>query len=495
MDQIKTETTEVQQPTVEASKASVVGIGEQFLKDLQEKGLALQTPLEVVGEIAKDYATNETGSPSLFEKIQSQKEAPDGYLVGIGAGNVFSMLEAFPEGQLPKAILLFDINYEAVASGQALIEKLKRGEPCPYTSAVTYTNIDKNVFTEDLPANIKFAWIKYWPTLTKLAQAGNLAIAQVDFANPELMNLLANLPQFKDSNNVVYLSNIADHIWRRKPVVVPDLGFLRILTPDFPHNNYYIDTLLSSLDYRLRASTHPPEFSRTDFSDFFQPVRFQTRPIDEVDGPVQENPLRDDLQSWTLEHLVGSYTSLDNSKRHQARKEFIGRRISEMRNNTRDTYDEYKKRPQSGKVTDNIEIKYQFPAGPEEEAKLLEELRQPYNYDCDFIPFLANYFWANAQSPEEFMIEKLPEVFFKDSASGASYYIYDPRASQKGRVEIGLLRSGIYYEQLAMAKIYQEVKKRVLQKNPDIDVSGKTFPELVDRLQFGRPAKAGASML
>lgn len=253
--------------TPEEVSKNLTGIGQKFLATLERKGIITESDEFEKEGVAAQGGTNETGNPSLFEKVRNQQEAPNGYLIGIGAANVFSMLEAFPEGTKPKAIILFDIDPEVVAYGQRLIEEMKNQPDHP----ITTLNPDEKVFYENKQADTKIALKKYYPLLQQLAKEGNLVIAKADLTDPKVLLQLYGLPGWKESNNLFYLSNIADHIWRRnssklkKPFLFPNFILFGGLAPTAPHRNYFIDTTTRSLDYCLRIGTQPPKFESSDF--------------------------------------------------------------------------------------------------------------------------------------------------------------------------------------------------------------------------------------
>lgn len=111
---------------------------------------------------------------------------------------------------------------------------------------------------------------KHLATLQKLTQEGSIAIIQQDLFNPELLEILSRLPDLKDSNNLIYLSNVADWLVRaaKPPVDYSELfapySNLKILDPTPPHNNLYVDTL-GHLGYQLRFHPQIPDLEK-DFT-------------------------------------------------------------------------------------------------------------------------------------------------------------------------------------------------------------------------------------
>lgn len=440
-------------------------IATNFLSRLEEKGLVIQTPeFQKVGEPA--YATtNESGNPALFEKVKNLPNAPNGYLIGIGAANVFSMLESFPEGVTPKAIILFDIDPTVIAYGQRLIQAFK---DTPADPSIKLDSGD-TIFHTRYKVSHENAIKKYGPMLHQLAKEGNLIIARTDFTRPELMDEIAKLPDFQNSNNIIYLSNIADHIYRRNPNSTPDFSFLQKLKLIDSNRNFYIDTLQNSLNYQLRISIKPPNLLPRNFTDDTRLNRLQTELTDKT-ADDEKNILWEDIEDWPLDKLINYYNKLINSPAGQERKKDLALRINHERSYTLEQYPEYKiKSTRPLDETRGIKKIFSVPSDPKEESLLLDELAQPYNYERYLIPFVARNYWQDAKTPEEINPNNFP---IRD------YYVEGPKNWTRGKVEILFLEQGITYEELAMAKLYQELESRVLARMSGARTQGKTFSEL-----------------
>src|SRR3989338_1368374 len=63
--------------------------------------------------------------PILIERIK-RRQKPDGYIYGHGAGNIFTMLETFPEQTPPKGLIMTDIDPAVVLAGAVFINGLKQ---------------------------------------------------------------------------------------------------------------------------------------------------------------------------------------------------------------------------------------------------------------------------------------------------------------------------------------------------------------------------------
>lgn len=466
-------------------------IGTSLIELLKRRGIvsASTGEFEEVG-VAAMGRTNERGDPYLFESIKKSEKPPNGYLIGIGAGNVFSMLEAFPEDVVPKAIILFDVDPEVVKFGENLIRALKENPDKLLIDADYFERKNPTVFLRgDEHADPKAAIIKYVRKLAQLAQEGNLVIAQADFNNPQIAEQIANLPGFKSSNNVVYLSNISDHLWRRNsrknPIssgdYVPEFSFLQSLTPDPPNQNYYIDTLCGGLDYRLRVDTEPPKFTTRDFDSHLALLNWQVYPHDKILYPNQPDPVWEDIGSWDVEKIKDAYRQLLQKPRQQERMGLIEEGMNRVRQHELQHYPESKEKARHGIFEEYREhVKYVVPETEEEEQSLLVDLQQPYDYQRDFLPFIAANFWGDAKTPLQIYQSNLPKRQVYHKEGDIRYWRKDPRSWTKGKVELGFLEGDVPYEEVGLAKLYSELARRVKDKNPQADIKSKNFEELLE---------------
>lgn len=490
IDQTPSETPNSSEPAIEDVPIEKKGsettprqteIGNQLVRRLQEKGLVLEaSEFERVGEPALE-GTNERGSPVLFEKLRNQKEAPNGYLIGIGAGNVFSMLEGFPEGTVPKAVILFDIDPTVIEFGQYLIQVL-RDSPDKLSSVIKKTP-SENVFFPVSNANSEQAILKYADLLHQLAKEGNFVIARAEFNNPELIEELSALPDIQNLNNVIYLSNIADHLWRRTVTTdrnyVPNFNFLQALQPNPPHRNYYIDTLTFPLNYNLRVGTQPPNFKSMDFYQY-RLANWQTEPTDLIDRD-SEDVIWEDLSNWDLNRLLKANLALRSNPRFQEIAAYIEKEFNDRRRYEIERYPDLKQAlavpVEEREIYKDNQIS--IPETVEEEASLLAELAEPYSYERDFIPFIAHHIWQNATLPIEIDKDQIPKrKIIRDPNTGKRIWAQEPAEWTKGNIELWRIEGSLFYEDLAVAKIYRELERRLKDKNPTADTKGKTCQEL-----------------
>lgn len=491
-------------------------IGTEFLKSLHEKGEFAHRFTEDHGvKAVPDGGTNERLDLHLVEKVHSQEEAPNGYLIGIGAGNVVRMLELFPEGQMPKAMILFDIDKYVVMDGESVINQLKKipEEDKKPEHEHTYRRDEFNrsgsLLKDKYPWIQRFlGWNDGWDEkklkrcsdmLIKLAVEGNLVIANADFMDQRVTDALNDLLNIHNLNNVIYLSNIVDHTWRvlekenyYSGTFLPE-GFprLSVLTPQSPRKNYYVDTLQRSLSYNLRIATHIPQFTR---EDFFGPSDMQTRPADEIEGP-QENILYEDVTEWTIQKIIDAYEKFAITPQQKERARTITTRITSDRKEALQKYEDWKRKAtETSPKTEGRDNRYVIPTDPIEESEVKKELSLSYSYENDFIPLIANGIGdiLTIKDTKHFQIQLERSVGSHNPGEGPSvvksnadykgiHYVHDPRQQMKGRVESSYI-DRIPYEELTMAKLYKELRKRVLVKNPDADTEGKNFNELAQQL-------------
>ncbi len=288
------------------------GIGIKIQQDLANS--AMQIPeIETMGVTAV-IGTNETVGEGFFEAVQSKH--PNGYLVGVGSGNAYSMIHVFENGVIPRGVVLADIDPKAVAMGRLLIQNLKEsGTAADFQ--INFFGIPEEAFNHQLQKMIADepnmalrrrwesvdveTWHRVWEELSKkrelvewqdirdykhegenidvvgaildrfdilkqLADEDNIVMAYADFTYPDFIEAVKRLPGFDSSTNVIYLSNIIDHITKRGFRIenARDMNFLKAYeNPEHPA--VFIDTLGQGLNYFLRARNSLAEFTPDDF--------------------------------------------------------------------------------------------------------------------------------------------------------------------------------------------------------------------------------------
>lgn len=220
--------------------------------------------LEAKGQPAL-WGTNEAVDIEDFNNARNGGTPPNGYLTGVGWGAGFVCLEAFPVDELPTAVIMGDLDPRVVLMGKAAIKALREfktdqefwqgyfdyrnlwrfirevqeedkelAEAIPHKDLVRVAQgiifpwgnhelsrvkvgsySDKELYSNYFKLiNVIGVFLKHYPKLRNLALEGNLAIVKADFTNSDFVYAVTQLPDYKTERNVVYLSNIADHVSR-----------------------------------------------------------------------------------------------------------------------------------------------------------------------------------------------------------------------------------------------------------------------------------------
>lgn len=280
------------------------GIDQLIKQEIERKGLK---PPAFKSEGASGFSgTNEKVKQETLKAVRESQHPPNGYIIGVGVPNLFSTFDVFPEGAKPKGIVMVNTDPFTVQQTKVFLKGLKEGKIIDFSSREPQVVYDETSKNPSLPNDYDgyndgsnnvdtYAVIRrHIDTLIDLARSDNIALIQQDILNPELLKILVELPGYKDSNNVVYLSNIADWAWRGEAnrllrsdrnfmiralsnpyAQIPEdidisttfEGFenLKRISPGMGHETYFIDTL-QRLKYVLRAGDKPPVFGRSDFN-------------------------------------------------------------------------------------------------------------------------------------------------------------------------------------------------------------------------------------
>lgn len=224
----------------------------------------------------------------------------DGYVIGVGFGHIFKMIDLFPEGMLPRAIICVDVQPEVVLTGRIIVQKLRYAQDKKsfFRSlyAVTPDEIDAVIqkehnpeiairfleavpYIEELFSNAEYrreigAYLtpsivdvltRNFDRLQQLAKSNNIGVVFIDIANIQLIQAIMTLPNYSTSRNIIYLSNAIDHITQRGLDMesINALDVLHALETD--RGNVCVDTTQQSLHYKLRIGTLPPKYSTSDY--------------------------------------------------------------------------------------------------------------------------------------------------------------------------------------------------------------------------------------
>lgn len=108
--------------------------------------------------------------------------------------------------------------------------------------------------------------VNKFDVLKDMARSNNIAVVYSDFTNPDLIASIRDLPGFQGSTNVIYMSNIVNHIARAKDVNFIDvwnkMGSL-VAYGGRHSRSLFIDTL-QNLNYFLRVRYTMPMYNEED---------------------------------------------------------------------------------------------------------------------------------------------------------------------------------------------------------------------------------------
>jgi hypothetical protein len=228
---------------------------------------ALRGEFQIIGQPAALVA-NERITAEYFSDL-SRDAAPDGYILGAGCGNNISMIEAF--AATPRGMILVDVDPAVVYLGHLFVAALRRHatpeafvegffcsdreglqelaaealpEDDPFELVELLPSYEERVWSAlswltgdfsrgpDDVARLLEEWASYLPpkdeivpvrtwivrnysSLHELAVADGIVVLRSTIFDPALLTAVATLPGFADSSNVVYLSNVVDHLLRR----------------------------------------------------------------------------------------------------------------------------------------------------------------------------------------------------------------------------------------------------------------------------------------
>ncbi len=186
--------------------------------------------------------TTDRMGEGFVKKVRSLH--PDGYLVGVGAGGIFSLLECYPQEAEPKGIVLVDINPHVVVAAKVMVEELKKAsspddfyknffeqsksdyqkkvqlildeEPVLQAGVAEWEGLVGNpmdTITSSLGGypNISSIVKGKHELLRRLALAGKIVSIYGDFKDPAFIDSVVSLPDFTRATNIIYLTNMPDY--------------------------------------------------------------------------------------------------------------------------------------------------------------------------------------------------------------------------------------------------------------------------------------------
>lgn len=288
------------------------GIAQFIQEEVEKKGLR---PPNYVELGASNFSlTNERRRFSMpyqnfmIEPVQATLEHPNGYLIGVGVSNIFSLMDLSWEKGMPEGIVLVNVDPKAVQQAKVFVENLVQGKVIefigkgdgtfsteviydaasgkanpylPFTADAQRRYIEVACLNGEDVVMTSEVILKNSQALIRLAKTGNIAVVQQDLFNPDFLEILARLPNLKTRKNVIYTSNVGDWLrrqavraWENKrneamrtgisstPHPIPEKVFacfenLRILNPEGGHRNLFYRALARK-HYLLEGQDVPP---------------------------------------------------------------------------------------------------------------------------------------------------------------------------------------------------------------------------------------------
>lgn len=294
-------------------------------KEIERKGL--KPPDYQEAGVSEFYGTNEKVSPALLHKLKTQEQAPDGYVIGIGVGNIFSLLDTFPQDKPPKGIVMINVDPRAVEDAKKIVDQFReegevKKDPI---EELTQEEYERRVYREgNYNVDTENVMKRHAALLRKLAKEDNIAVIQQDFLNPELIEILSCLPQLNTSNNIVYLSNIADWVYRAsshdpyelkfKPEDFAKFQFLSALQAKPPYKTYFADSLQVPLKYKVRIGSETPRYYKSNFLELNRP---QTLSEDQIEGIEETSVNYLDYRNASVDLIQQKYNELHSNPGYQ----------------------------------------------------------------------------------------------------------------------------------------------------------------------------------
>lgn len=276
--------------------------------------LALRNYRPIFEQVADDQAashrfaalaSNEKIDKNLFKAIKNH--TPDGYIVSVGCGMSMGLPLGFRLDKSPKGIIIVDVDKHVIALSKALINAIKQTKNSaefynlfyvdPITNAKNFLKEDPEALaafeemgfekeealrfqiersrgsyqrriSEKGRPNIDNILVSTYDKWKALTNDGRVAIIHGSLTDEEVIDTITSLPEYSNSTNIIYLSNIIDHIVSRRSLESADSGlskYLQALKKYNPkeHPAIFLDTL-RNFNYWLRASKGVPDICVAD---------------------------------------------------------------------------------------------------------------------------------------------------------------------------------------------------------------------------------------
>lgn len=284
------------------------GLGHTFQNNFSTLSNSELPPVMESGGQLGIIDTNEMMSDETVLNTKNSPNAPDGYILGPGFGNIVSMTLLYPERSTPKAICAVDVIPEAVVAGRMLTRMISLnptftdfknnlsdneslnllfaeviGEEINPTIKSRFQKTSLVKIKENIDWAVKNSWSKtdslipinnaridvlgvikkQYDLLHRMAADGNIGVAYADMTSPSTMEKIKNLPGFAERKNVLYMSNAIDHLTERGTNLTR-LNSFDVLKTLGEEKNIFVDTTQRSLNYNLRVSEKVPQYMSSD---------------------------------------------------------------------------------------------------------------------------------------------------------------------------------------------------------------------------------------
>lgn len=181
---------------------------------------------------------------------------PDGYIYGVGAGNIFSLPVLYDDNNPPRAIFSTDILPDAVLAGRTIAVLIRSSKKFDHftrnlSSQPTFDKAIEEVIESETSNKIRDVLKKVdrdslfnlitmqfyslpksgivhsgrvkdvisvlaairdgWNPIKQLADEHNIGFSLADYFDPKIIKYILSLPSFSKYNNIIYASNLIDY--------------------------------------------------------------------------------------------------------------------------------------------------------------------------------------------------------------------------------------------------------------------------------------------
>jgi len=348
-----------------------VNINQQITSGLILRGYTPRV-FETRSDRLAALATNEKVDNNLFRAIRNHK--PDGYIVAVGSGMSLSLPLGFNKDTPPRGVVLVDVDKHVIAYTKAFVNAVSQtkdwadfynrfyrdpiglaqnfleNDPDSQEALKTMDDYKRRSMEKQIAMsvgefnhrisdegrlgidNVLSATYDIWK---KLTIEGNVAVVHGSLIDEAVIDTITHLPEYQTSTNLIYLSNIADHIVRSKSwegCTQYLNSYLQTLARYSPkeYPGLFLDTL-RGYNYWLRVSKGVPNIYPADiialgstiFPEGFQPPHLHYEKLPKKFTPLNLFTADGKQLEFThvLEEIYKIYPSLNKDLIKQMIKE------------------------------------------------------------------------------------------------------------------------------------------------------------------------------